>query len=917
MIPHVRGMTNRSLLHAACDGGSINLVQILIEEFHSDVNDVSDLCYTPLHTAAGAGKLEAVLLLINKYKCDPNMRGYIGKSLLHFACGKQAGNVSLVRTLIGDYNADINSQDNNGNTPLAVAAYSGQGACALILIKEYGADINIRGTSGRSLLHDACEGGSVCLVQYLLPHLSILSTDVHGNTPLHICADFNRVNCVQALLTANAPVLIRNNNGYSPIDLAKHESKPVLDQYLKENQHQLKVDYDEVLRLAAAKYSGEHPITRFLVLGHPGAGKSSLIESLKKEGLFKGFGKTVVAPHTAGIVPSSHTGKQIGRVLFFDFAGDPEYYSSHAAILESLASARIGQTLIIIVVDMEKSITFIECNLRYWFSFIQHQNFPEQRLSIILLGSHLDMLNKKQATKRKTLLQNFTSTIKSKTAINKVECSMLDCRKAGSTEINVFQRQVSSWTSLSPKHRLSDEASLLLGLLEKDFSSVTACSLHALLIHVKECGVCLPGEAKALCSVLSELHDVGVLLLLGDHTKENSQVVLKFSKLTNEVHELLFSKTAVERLQEKYGTVHSNQTFNVGILPDSVLTEILPRYVTKECLRYLQYCHEIKHEEVDAFPSLAEYDSPSQSFEFFPALCTLDKDSIPKPSSSADSFSIGLLSICTDPFEYFPPRFFHVLVLKLVFLFTSSVPKELQPSPDYSRFQRRCSMWKSGLWWQNNGVECMVELVRGNKGVVVITKSSSERAEKCTNVFTSILNCVMEAKAQFCHSIRPDFFILDSANEADYFNPDHQFAMSDVEKVLTHPKEKDVIDSVSGTRHLERSALSHMSKLTHWNEIFHIDLHSVLQHLKYIVQEFEDLCLELDIPQHVYKTAEKDHPRDCNKVKTELIVWWMGNSPDPPCWWHLVQALDNIERSAIANEIKASHSKLWLLIKFI
>ena len=381
--PHVRGMTNRSLLHAACEGGNTNLVQTLIDEFHADVNDISDLRYTPLHTAASAGSLEAVLLLINEYKCDPNMRGYIGKSLLHFASGKQAGNVYLIRTLIDDYNADINSQDDHGNTPLAVAAFSGQGKSALVLINEFASDINVRGTSGRSLLHDACEGGNVCLVQYLLPLMSILSTDTHGNTPLHICANFNRINCVQALLAANAPVLIRNNNGYSPIDLAKGESRLILAQYLKENQHQLKVDYNEVLRLAAAKYSGEHPITRFLVLGHPGAGKSSLVESLKKEGVFKGFGKTVVAPHTAGIVPSSHTGKQMGRVLFFDFAGDPEYYSSHAAILESLASARIGQNLVIITVKMKESITFIEDNLHYWFSFVQHQKFLRSHFQLL------------------------------------------------------------------------------------------------------------------------------------------------------------------------------------------------------------------------------------------------------------------------------------------------------------------------------------------------------------------------------------------------------------------------------------------------------------------------------------------------------------------------------------------------------
>ena len=903
--PHVRGMTNRSLLHAACEGGNINLVRALIEEFHADVNDVSNLRYTPIHTAALHGKVEVVVLLINEYHCDPNTRGYIGKSLLHLACDARAGNVKLIRVLINDYHADVNSRDEKGNTPLAVAAYSGQGACALVLINEFSADINVRGTSGRSLLHDACEGGSVCLVQYLLPLVSIyiLSTDAHGNTPLHICADFNRINCVQALLAANAPVLIRNNNGYTPIDLAKGESRLVLDQYLKENQHQLKLDYNELRRLAAAKYSGEYPITRFLVLGHPGSGKSSLVESLQKEGLFKGFGKTVVAPHTAGIVPSSHTDKQIGRVLFFDFAGDPEYYSSHAAILESLASARIGQTLIIIVLDMEKSITFFEDNLCYWFSFVQHQKFLKQRLSIILLGSHLDKLNKKQATERKTLLENFSSTIKSKSAINKVKCFMLDCRKAGSTEINAFQQQVSSWTSLSPKHRLSDEASLLLGLLEKDFSNITACSLHTLLTHIKKCGVCLPGEAKALCSVLSELHDVGVLLLLGDHTNENSQVVLKFSKLTNEVHKLLFSKTAVQSLKEKYGT---NQTFNVGILPDSVLTEILPPNITKECLRYLQYCQEIKH-EVPSFDLMSN--SITQSFEFFPALCVASKPAITWCTSSDESYSISWLALCIDLFDYFPPRFLHVLQLRLVFKFTLSVSCHQQDYPDFSLFQRRCTMWKTGLHWlMTNGVECMVELVKENKGVVVITKSSSERAEKCTYIFTSILSCVMEAKAQFCHSIRPDFFILDSANEADYFNPDHQFAMSDVEQALTHPEENEVIVSVSGNTHLERSTLSHMCKLTHWNDIFKTDLYSILKFLENIFDDLCTFCAQLNIPYKILRCAEKNFPQDIERQKVEVISWWM-NSTDLPCWWHLVHALRRMDRNDIADKINMSHRK--------
>ena len=43
--------------------------------------------------------------------------------------------------------------------------------------------------------------------------------------------------------------------------------------------------------------------------------------------------ESVIPPHTAGIVPSIH---KFGTVLFFDFAEDAEYYSSHAAVLETM-----------------------------------------------------------------------------------------------------------------------------------------------------------------------------------------------------------------------------------------------------------------------------------------------------------------------------------------------------------------------------------------------------------------------------------------------------------------------------------------------------------------------------------------------------------------------------------------------------
>lgn len=193
----------------------------------------------------------------------------MGRSLLHAAC--YGDNIQLVKTLILDYNADINCEDNFGITPIDVAAFRGRTNIALSLINDFNCDINTRDHSGRSLLHHACEGGSVQLVRTLITceSVSLLSTDNYGNTPLHICCDYDRVECVQALLTLNAPVLIGNKEGKTPAQVSVGRSKLVLDQYLTDNQHKLKIDYNTVLGLAEKRYCGEDPITRVFVLGNP------------------------------------------------------------------------------------------------------------------------------------------------------------------------------------------------------------------------------------------------------------------------------------------------------------------------------------------------------------------------------------------------------------------------------------------------------------------------------------------------------------------------------------------------------------------------------------------------------------------------------------------------------------------------
>ena len=149
--------------------------------------------------------------------------------------------------------------------------------------------------------------------------------------------------------------------------------KSIFDQYMRENKDIIYADYSNIQTLAKKKYSSAEPITRIFVIGNPGAGKSSLVEALKREGFFESFrrvSESSVPLHTAGIVPSIHTSKHYGRSLFYDFAGDPEYYSSHAAILENLVSSKKGDNIFMIVVDLREENIKLREILYYWLLIV-------------------------------------------------------------------------------------------------------------------------------------------------------------------------------------------------------------------------------------------------------------------------------------------------------------------------------------------------------------------------------------------------------------------------------------------------------------------------------------------------------------------------------------------------------------------
>ena len=847
--PQVRGFEGRTLLHHACEEGHLELVEKLVSEFKLDPMAVSDTGDTPLHIAALCGQKEVVRELISTYKCPVDCRGSWNRTPLHTACGN--GNLSVVRMLLLEFGADVNSQDGQNNTPLDVAALGGHTDVVCALITEFGCSPQVRGFEGRTLLHQACNGHSP-LVEVLLSEfgLSLLSTDKYGNTPLHLASKFSQPSVVEKLLFEHdAPLFVRNKPGQSPVDVAEgNEVASLFKIYKKEKSSRIQSEYEKLQSIAKKKFSGEHTLTRIFVVGYPRAGKSSLIEALKQEGLYYWlFGAQLseadVPPHTAGIVPSVYTSSQYGRVVFYDFAGDPEYYSSHAAVLESLVSP--GCNLFLAVVDLSEEKEVMTQKLGYWLSFISfHSKSSSVRSEVVVIGSHADVVESLGQNPRDKMhhLEMIANKFCKQTQYMKLNPGLsLDCCRPSTTSMSNLRDLLKKTYTTNPKYVLSLGATILLGLLERDFSNVTACQVSTILDHVQQVGMHHLSSMQWLYPVLKELHNLGLLIVVGSASDPRDHwLLLNVSALTEEVHKKLFAK---DSLVSQY--LADSPLSTLGIIPESALTRILPEYITKGCLKQLQYCLELKHIDIGSHHSIVPVasSSDSQPLLFFPALLKNERDvaSLATPQGQ-HICSRGWYIKCTGEFDYFPPRFLHVLLLRLAFNFSlrpvePSLPSErngeqqlvnLQSSSvvaaDIHNCNRRCSMWKSGIHWlMEEGVECVVEVVRERevyRGVVVVAQSEEDCDVECASVFAAVVQKVMEAKTEFCHNITTETFLIDpdELNQSSLLNMTelHLYAMCEVKRVLVEGANRVV--SVCGNRFLDPRKLSYMKCCTYWSE---------------------------------------------------------------------------------------------------
>ena len=803
----------------ACASGQLSVLKCLLSEQSSE-----DFPFLLL-VACSFGHFHIVKYLIEQCKCDPCSIFYDDTTPLHHACGdikhflgencqntfeatrtdNNQGTfwhiwkvwkvwkviyqiLTTIANVFPGYHAqkmddyDFLSDANCESKSTEQQPMNGHLDIVKYLVFEHNCKPQCRDKEGQTPLHYACASGYLEIVQYF--HSEKFSDLVHtahsGDTPLHYACKYNQVKVVQFLLsTGECDPLIKNKEGFTSLEIT---SSP------------------EIRKLLDFFHKGKYPlesVVKVFVLGDPMAGKSSLMQAIQSNpgflsSLIGRFQKVKgVRQQTVGIDSFNFSSSDFGNVVIYDFAGQREFHTSHAAFLQNYLTYMKG--IFVVVTNIALCEDDICQSLQYWMSFIQECCTHNQVKSpVIIVGSHADLLDNIDVDKAFTTIQQavFFEDTDLFYELEGIVC--LDCTRSTSHLDLLRSYLEQSCDSVRDSTETIDQRCYILHryMWKKNTTSSTQeQTLRNISKDLENNKYLLPTDPTELMRLFQTLHDKGQLIFLqNDGKSQDSWVITNISTLFETVVGSIFAPRKFPQHISPGST---------GIVPKSRMINHFPRLnidMVIGFLEHFEFCHRVESEWIS--DSQSNQVLSDDEYYLFPALVTSENTC----QESEGFYYCRWYMHCTADHHFFTARFLQVLLLRLAFRFSLSQDDAIPSSRKNKApaLSRRCNMWKNGISWSDaNGVTAVFE-VNDLKTTTLNMTCKAGGEIHCVRMRTKLIKAILKAKDDFCPLVHVEECLMELANSHDggdlQFIAEFSHSIKDLSRAIADRNSNDCPD---------------------------------------------------------------------------------------------------------------------------
>ncbi|KAM0143557.1 hypothetical protein ACHAO1_000658 [Botrytis cinerea] len=224
----LRGKCGRTILAFAAGKGHEDIVKLLLETIHPDINDWQD-GRTPLSLAAEHGHEAIVKILLNTGQVKVNIRDHFNKSPLHWAA--ENGYQTVVRLLLATDQIEVDSKDHHHYAPLFLAAKNGHAAVVKLLSAGGQVEVNSKSEEGKTPLSIAVENRHAAIVNLLIAiaQTEVDSKDYFGQMPLSQVFENGYEIMVKLLLaTGQVEVDLKDKVNLTPLSWAARNGHEII-----------------------------------------------------------------------------------------------------------------------------------------------------------------------------------------------------------------------------------------------------------------------------------------------------------------------------------------------------------------------------------------------------------------------------------------------------------------------------------------------------------------------------------------------------------------------------------------------------------------------------------------------------------------------------------------------------------------